>query len=1008
MPDRPPTTESPPTLSPCAWAHRPALIERLLPVQKLSAEVYKERIASSGQTLTGLGNFWKGRKPLILAKACILGCLLPATDDPQRDLEIFELLMGMDDASLAARTKKKPTPKEIAAKVTLARLQDFFDISPPQLLLRSAPVDWSTPLYANVKLAWRDDVPLWDRRHLEAELLPKVPYRQRIENLYRPEEVADVHDHIWQRVNTHLGTHAHSFPELIEQLGILRFGHRPRVADTFCGSGQIPFEAARLGCDVYASDLNPIACLLTWGAFHIVGGTPEERAQLEQDQQELVAKVQAEIDQLGIEEDGNGWRARNYIYCVEVVCPQTGWLVPLMPSFILSEDYKTVVRLIPDYVNKRYDIDIYSNVSDSELKAAERGTVRSDGRGSNPYLFHVVNGKEYRTKISTLRGDYRKSDRTSGNKLRQWQLEDFMPAENDIFQERLYAVLWCRPKESGKGEEFEFRPVTEEDLNREKIIEDCVAQHLHEWQEKGWIPDMAIESGDKTDEPIRTRGWTYWHHLFTARQLFLGALLRENTSAYTALGVCQAINYNSRLCRWLGRKTRGAGNNVQTFDNQALNTLYNYGTRGFVGLKGLITQQYSESPLPNFINLSLACHEAKATNTSNDIYITDPPYGDAVKYEEITEFFIAWLRKNPPPEFADWLWDSRRALAIKGEGEEFRRNMVESYRRMTECMADNGLQVIMFTHQSGAIWADMANIVWAAGLQVTAAWYVVTETDSGLRSGSYVKGTVLLVCRKRQGHLSTTRDDLAWDLQEEVEQQVNLLTGLNQQARGWYRDENVFEDADLQMAGYAAALRVLTQYDRIDGRDMTNEALRPRIKGETTFVDELIAFAVDIANQHLVPSGLSRDLWKELQPTERFYLKMLDLELRGLKTLDNYQNFAKAFKVRDFYPLMADKRANHVRLKSAIELGSSLMDSGSEFGGTLVRGILYALMELQQDEDVDVVIQHLSHNLPDFYRQREQVIEVCQYIEHHLRYHRAAEASAARILAEALLHQRLN
>jgi adenine-specific DNA methylase len=36
------------------------------------------------------------------------------------------------------------------------------------------------------------------------------------------------------------------------------------MADTFCGSDQIPFEAARLGCDVYASDLNPVACMLTW------------------------------------------------------------------------------------------------------------------------------------------------------------------------------------------------------------------------------------------------------------------------------------------------------------------------------------------------------------------------------------------------------------------------------------------------------------------------------------------------------------------------------------------------------------------------------------------------------------------------------------------------------------------------------------------------------------------------------------------------------------------------
>jgi putative DNA methylase len=187
--------------------------------------------------------------------------------------------------------------------------------------------------------------------------------------------------------------------------------------------------------------------------------------------------------------------------------------------------------------------------------------------------------------------------------------------------------------------------------------------------------------------------------------------------------------------------------------------------------------------------------------------------------------------------------------------------MVAAYKRMTECMPDNGIQVIMFTHQSGSIWADMANIVWASGLQVTAAWYVVTETDSALREGSYVKGTVLLVCRKRQGEDKTGRDDLAWEIQEEVESQVASLTGLNQQAKGLYRDENVFEDADIQMAGYAAALRVLTRYAIIDGRDMTTEALRPRVKGETTFVDDLIGFAVDTANQCLVPQGIPQAHW---------------------------------------------------------------------------------------------------------------------------------------------------
>lgn len=142
-------------------------------------------------------------------------------------------------------------------------------------------------------------------------MLPRDTYRKRVEKAKRPEEAMDtVHSHIWDSVNTHLGTSAHSHPELVEQLGIMRFGHLPKVADVFSGSGQIPFEAARLGCDVYASDLNPVACMLTLGAFRIIGGSTDERSELERKQHELVGKVLGEIDQLGVETDRKGWRAK--------------------------------------------------------------------------------------------------------------------------------------------------------------------------------------------------------------------------------------------------------------------------------------------------------------------------------------------------------------------------------------------------------------------------------------------------------------------------------------------------------------------------------------------------------------------------------------------------------------------------------------------------------------------------------------------------------------------------
>ena len=210
-----------------------------------------------------------------------------------------------------------------------------------------------------------------------------------------------------------------------------------------------------------------------------------------------------------------------------------------------------------------------------------------------------------------------------------------------------------------------------------------------------------------------------------------------------------------------GTQVGGASNNTKhVFYNQALNTFFDYACRASADLFNVIKKSLKHYPLP--VSATVRCHPAFELQVENDCYVTDPPYGDAVNYDEILEFFIAWLRKSPPSEFSDWVWDSRRALAIKGDGEDFRRGMVAAYKRMAERMPANGIQVIMFTHQSESIWADMANIVWASGLQVTAAWYVVTETDSTLRKGSYVKGTVLLVLRRRHGTHKTTRDDLAW------------------------------------------------------------------------------------------------------------------------------------------------------------------------------------------------------------------------------------------------------
>ena len=156
--------------------------------------------------------------------------------------------------------------------------------------------------------------------------------------------------------------------------------------------------------------------------------------------------------------------------------------------------------------------------------------------------------------------------------------------------------------------------------------------------------------------------------------------------------------------------------------------------------------------------------------------------------------------------------------------------------------------------------------------------------------------------------------------------------------------------------------------------------------------------------------GIPKAHWDKLSGAERFYLKMLDMEARGTKTLDNYQNFAKAFKVRDFRPLLASQRANDARLKSAIEFGRAEMSEGSEFHQSVLRAVLYAVMELVKNVDGDEVLAHLTLNVPNYYgdmTQRDLAVELSEYLAKQLDGFRPDEASAARVLHELVKNQRL-
>jgi len=836
----------------------PSFIETQFPISRLSAESYKERKAVAGQTLTGLGKWW-GRKPLILVRASILGMLMPASSDPKRDREIFLKILTMDDEGVWERCK--PASKRKTTKASF-----------------------------NSK-----------------------PYADRIADCERPENVSGPSAAAWEEINAHLGTKAQSLADLVGELGRRAFGHTPRVGDSFCGGGSIPFEAARIGCEAFASDLNPVAGLLTWAGLNLLGGGKEVQDQVRKAQEAVFATADKQITEWRIEHNDRGERAEAFLYCVEVKPEGCEYYIPLAPSWVVSEKYHIVTRWDRVVGSDRLQ-PVVTAVSEAELKLYKdkKGATVVDGRVVDPF-------DSNRTwSVEALRGP---------EGLRRWTNEDLVPRSGDVFQERLYCIRWI----NSKGERRYAAPDAADLLREDKVLS-LLRERFVDWQRDGFIPSKAIVSGYNTEQPIRERGWTHWHHLFTPRQLLVHGMLYSLSNEFRAKEVMVAsmmnlgrlADWDSRLSCWLPSQGGGIGGGKNTFLNMALNTLFNYSSRS---LPALNSAQLGFGEIDKiFSSRQVTLSDARDVTQISDIWITDPPYADAVNYHELGDFFLAWYEKQLTRAFPEWLADARSELAVRGDGDDFRRSMVDIYRNLARYMPDSGLQMVMFTHQDPAVWADLGMILWAAGLKATAAWTISTETEAGgIKKGNYVQGTVCLVLRKRLSNEVGFLDEVYPLVEDEVKRQISSMQKLDEGG------EPNFNDADYQLAAYAAALKVLTQYSSIDGRDVEHEVFANRERGQVSDFQAVIERALGIACNVLIPAGLD-SVWRDLTLVERYYLRALDIESRGERRNGMYEELARGFGVTDIRPLLKSDKANGARMYTPTGLAAlSLVPLG---GGT--------------------------------------------------------------------------
>ena len=271
----------------------------------------------------------------------------------------------------------------------------------------------------------------------------------------------------------------------------------PIVLDAFAGGGSIPFEAARYGLNVLASDLNPVAVVTMKAAMEY---PLKFGAGLQVDIDKWVKWVGDEAQNRLAEFFPNlgGETAQNYLWAHTVVCPCCESIVPLSPNWWLYKRPEKqnlqkwcAVKPIPNPQQKRVDFEL--------VKGA---------KGSGATI--VTENEEYDpdTTVSIARSVGKCPN--CSNVIEQEYLMNY--GKTIGFGYQLYAVAYKK----GKGS-LEFRVPSNLDLDGIAKAE-AKLQEILETSSNHILPDEEIMTGFNTDQLLRY-GIDRWSKLFNPRQL---------------------------------------------------------------------------------------------------------------------------------------------------------------------------------------------------------------------------------------------------------------------------------------------------------------------------------------------------------------------------------------------------------------------------------------------------------------------------------------------------------
>lgn len=630
-------------------------------------------------------------------------------------------------------------------------------------------------------------------------------------------------------------------------------GELPYVLDPFCGGGSIPLEAQRLGLRAYASDLNPVAVLLTKALIEIpprFSNAPPENP---------VSRAK-----LGHGASWNGAQG-------------------------LAEDVRYYGNWMRDRASERIG-DLYPQVTD--VKGKEMTTIAwiwaRTVRCPNPacgiqmplvrsWALSTRRGKEAHVQPS-LDGGVVRYEVCGGSGV----VEGTVGRRGAVCIACSTAVSLEYVREEGQAGRLgqELIAIVGGGARGRSYL--SPAEEHENAAASVPAPDDALDAELSTHPQYMGTpryGLTRHRDLFTARQLVALSTFSDLVSeartemrrdgidndyadalaTYLALGVSKCADYNTQLVVWSQSRDQAKG----TFARQALPMVWDFAeVNPFARAAGDFAVTLSGiadviERLPATRDASVVQLDATAAleNIKRPMTCTDPPYYDNVPYSDLADFFYVLLRRTLggiyPDLFSTLLTPKTQELVADvsrfgGDRKAAREFFEDGMRRVFEHIrdaADPRFPTSIFyafrqaeSEPDGATvstgWDTMLTGMLNSGLAITGTWPMRSERGGRTRDigSNALASSIILVCRPRALDAAvTTRRDLASALRAE------LPAALRDLQRG-----NV-APVDLAQAAIGPGMAIFSRYAKVLEADGSSMSVRTALGLINQALDQILA-----------------------------------------------------------------------------------------------------------------------------------------------------------------------